>query len=113
MRISLNTELQNKLLLEISKYSPSIEETDAAEPQIDKTALQEYDDDIEKNIIQQLSNLHNPFFMKAMEDYLPPELCKNDTVDAHKFDIQDSQVKKDPIHNLYKRYLYVHKTYII
>ncbi|XP_014467544.1 PREDICTED: gamma-tubulin complex component 5 isoform X2 [Dinoponera quadriceps] len=111
MRISLNTELQNKLLSEISKYSPSVEETDAAVLQIDEISLHEYDDDVEKNVIQQLSDLHNPFFMKAMEDYMPPELCKNDTVDtfhavdaAHtRSDTRNSQMREDQIHNLYKK----------
>lgn len=107
VRISLNTELQNKLLSEISKYSPSVEETDAAALQIDKISLQEYDNDVERNVIQHLSNLHNPFFMKAMEDYMPSELCKNDTVDAHTSDTCGSRVKEDRIHNLYKKYLYI------
>ncbi|XP_032689925.1 gamma-tubulin complex component 5 isoform X2 [Odontomachus brunneus] len=103
MRISLNTELQNKLLSEISKYSPSIEETDTAALKIVEISLQEYDNDVEKNIIQQLSDLHNPFFMKAMEDYMPPEFCKNDTVDAHIFNTRNSQIQEDQMHNLYKK----------
>ncbi|KAL6267426.1 hypothetical protein P5V15_000502 [Pogonomyrmex californicus] len=101
IRISLNTELQNKLLLEISKYNPSIEETDTA-LQIDKISLQEYDADIEKNIIQQLSNSSNPFFIKAMEDYMPCELYKNDTVDAPVRNTHNSKRKQNQIHNLYK-----------
>lgn len=101
VRISLNTELQNKLLSEISKYSPSEEETDTT-PQIDEI-LQEYDTDIEKNIIQQLSSLHNPFFMKAMEDYMPCELYKNDVVDARVHNTHNSKAKQSQIHNLYIR----------
>lgn len=101
VRISLSTELQNKLLSEISKYSPSVEETDTV-LQIDKISLQEHDADIEKNIIQQLSSLHNPFLMKAMEDYMPCELYKNDTVDARAHNAHDSKAKQGQIHNLYK-----------
>lgn len=106
MRISLNIELQNKLLLEISKYSPSVEETDTA-LQIDEILLQEHDADMEKNIIQQLSTLHNPFLMKAMEDYMPSELFKNDTVDARVHNTHDSKAKQGRIHNLYKEYVFV------
>jgi len=101
VRISLNVELQNKLLSEISKYSPSVEETDTA--QINEVSLQEYDADIEKNIIQQLSTLHNPFLMKAMEDYMPCELYKNDMVDACVHNTHNSKTKPDQIHNLYKK----------
>ncbi|XP_011858715.1 PREDICTED: gamma-tubulin complex component 5 isoform X2 [Vollenhovia emeryi] len=102
IRISLNVELQNKLLSEISKYSLSVEETDTA-PQINKLLLRERDTDIEKNIIQQLSILHNPFLMKAMEDYLPCELYKNDTVDARAHSTHSSKTKQDQMYNLYKK----------
>jgi len=104
--MSLNTELQNKLLSEISKYTPLIEETDACMLQIDEILLEEHDVDVEKNIIQQLSTLHNPFFMKAMEDYMPYELYRNDTVDAHIQNIQNIQYPKmeqNQIYDLYKR----------
>jgi hypothetical protein len=103
--MSLNTELQNKLLSEISKYTPLIEETDASILQIDEI-LEEHDADVEKNIIQQLSTLHNPFFMKAMEDYMPCELYRNDTVDAHIPNIQNIQYPKmeqNQMYDLYKR----------
>ncbi|XP_012229926.1 gamma-tubulin complex component 5 isoform X2 [Linepithema humile] len=99
-KISLNNELQSKLLSEISKYSPSVEETDTSALQVDKI-LQEYDADIEKNIIQQLSTLHNPFLMKAMEDYMPCELYKSDTVDAR--NTHDSKRKQDRTYDLYKK----------
>lgn len=102
-RISLNIELQNSVLSEISKYSPPVEETDTSAMHINEVLLQEYDDDIEKNIIQQLSTMHNPFVMKAMEDYMPSELYKNDTVDARMFDIHDPQAKRSQTHNLYKK----------
>ncbi|XP_011160676.1 gamma-tubulin complex component 5 [Solenopsis invicta] len=101
IRNALNIELQNKLLSEISKYSPSVEETDIA-LQIDKISLQEHDADIEKNIIQQLSAMHNPFFIKAMEEYMPCELYKNDTVDARMHNTHNSKAKQGQIHNLYK-----------
>ncbi|XP_012522259.1 gamma-tubulin complex component 5 isoform X2 [Monomorium pharaonis] len=101
IRISLNVELQTKLLSEISKYSPPMEEIDTA-LQIDRILLQEHDADIEKNIIQQLSALHNPFFMKAMEDYMPCELYKNDTVDAPVPNTHSSKTKQNQIHHLYK-----------
>ncbi|KAL0104636.1 hypothetical protein PUN28_017403 [Cardiocondyla obscurior] len=100
IRISLNTELQNKLLSEVSKYNPSVEETDTVS-QIDEI-LPEYDADIEINIIQQLSTLHNPFFMKAMEDYLPCELYKNDMVDARVHNTRNSKIKESQIHKLYE-----------
>lgn len=103
VRISLNIELQNRLLLEISKYSPAIEETDASMLQIDKISLQEYDADIERNIIEQLSTLHNPFLMKAMEDYMPCELYKNDTVDSCTHNIRASKAKQDQLYDLYKK----------
>lgn len=44
--------------------------------------------------------------MKAMENYIPSEFCKNDTVDAHTFNTRDSQMKEDKIHYLYKKYPY-------
>lgn len=100
----MNIELQNKLLSEISKYNPSVEETDTA-LQIDRILLQEHDADIEKNIIQQLSTLHNPFLMKAMEDYMPCELYKNDTVDARVHNTHNAKAKQSQIHNLYKEYI--------
>lgn len=108
VRISLNIELQNRLLLEISKYSPAIEETDASILQIDKISLQEYDVDIERNIIEQLSTLHNPFLMKAMEDYMPCELYKNDTVDSCTHNIRAPKAKQDQIYDLYKKYTYIY-----
>lgn len=107
-RISLNIELQNRLLLEISKYSPAIEETDASTLQIDKISLQEYDADIERNIIEQLSTLHNPFLMKAMEDYMPCELYKNDTVDSYTHNSRGPKAKQDQIYDLYKKYTYIY-----
>lgn len=79
-----------------------MEETDTA-LQVDK--LQKYDVDIEKNIIQQLSTLHNPFLMKVMEDYLPCELYKNDLVDACVHNIHNSKRKLGQIYNLYKEYM--------
>lgn len=102
----MNVELQNKLLLEISKYSPSTEETDASAPRIDEILSLGYDDDddVEKNIIQQLSTLQNPFFMKATEDYMSSELYKNDTVDAHMRDTRDSRAKGGQLHDLYEKY---------
>lgn len=96
------------LLFEISKYSPSVEETDTSVLQVDKILL-EYDADIEKNVIQQLSTLHNPFFMKAMEDYMPCELYKNDTVDARTCNTHDSKRKRDHTCDLYKKYIYLSK----
>lgn len=81
-----------------------MEETDSA-LQIDRILFQEYDADIEKNIIQQLSTLHNPFLMKAMEDYMPCELYKNDTVDAHIHNTHNSKTKQGQIYNLYKKYM--------
>lgn len=106
--------MHNKLLSEISKYNPSVEETDTSALQIiirDQTTIQEYDDDIEKNIIQQLSTLHNPFLMKAMEDYMPLELYTNDTVDVPVYTNADnSTTKRSQMHNLYKKYkTYLHK----
>lgn len=109
VRISLNIELENRLLLEISKYSPAIEETDASTLQIDKISLQEYDADIERNIIEQLSTLHNPFLMKAMEDYMPCELYKNDTVDSYTHNTRVPKTKQDQIYDLYKKYTYIYK----
>lgn len=106
IKVSLNIELQNKLLLEMSKYSQSVEETDTA-LQVDER-LQKYDVDIEKNIIQQLSTLHNPFLMKVMEDYMPCELYKNDMVDTV-HNTHNSKRKLDQIHNLYKEYVNLQK----
>ncbi|EZA47650.1 Gamma-tubulin complex component [Ooceraea biroi] len=102
-RISLNTEFQDKLLSEISKYSPPSEEIDASTLQTDEILLQEYDADMEKNIVQQLSTSHNPFFMKAMEDYLPCELYKSDTVDAHTQNTRQPKAKQKQMYHLYKR----------
>lgn len=112
-RISLNIELQNRLLSEISKYSPAIEETDTSVLQIDKISLQEYDAKIERNIIEQLSILNNPFFMKAMEDYMPCELYKNDTVDAYIHNTYSPKANQDQINDLYEKYIYMHiKSYL-
>lgn len=72
--------------------------------EIDEILLQGHDADMEKNIVQQLSALHNPFFMKAMEDYMPCELYRNDTVDAHiQKSTRNSETKQNKMYNLYKR----------
>lgn len=69
--------------------------------------MQEYDADIERNIIEQLSTLHNPFLMKVMEDYMPCELYKNDTVDSYTHNSRAPKAKQDQIHDLYKKYTYI------
>lgn len=105
--MSLNTELQNKLLSEISKYSQSIEETDTSQMhhmEIDAILLQEYDAYVEKNVIQQLSNLHNPFLIKAMENYMPSKLYVDDTVDAHISNIRNCKTKENQLNNLHEKY---------
>lgn len=94
---------------EITKYNLSVEETDASALQVviqDRVTIQEYDDDIEKNIIQQLSTLHNPFLMKAMEDYMPLELYTNDAVDAALVynNANNCTTKRNQIDDLYKKY---------
>ncbi|XP_011140681.1 gamma-tubulin complex component 5 isoform X2 [Harpegnathos saltator] len=99
-RISLNSKFQFMLLWEISYYCPSIKEIDTTELQMDEVS-QEYEFELEINIVGQLSNLHNPFFMKAMENYMPYLLCKNDIVGD--LDTRDSQIEEEQIHNLYKK----------
>lgn len=43
--------------------------------------------------------------MKAMEDYMPCELYKNDTVDARACNTRDSKRKQDHTYDLYKKYI--------
>nr|XP_050845140.1 gamma-tubulin complex component 5 isoform X1 [Vespula vulgaris] len=85
-RISLKDEFYTSLLSEICKYTTQSEELiDVSPSEVDGISfISEYDEDLEKNIIQQLSAVNNPFLMKAFKDYIPPALYGQDMVDGNK-----------------------------
>lgn len=105
MKKSLVDEFYTKLEVEISKYSidKQKEEESVSSFQEKEVIKDEYDEDMEKNIIKQLSEFNNPFLLKALEDYLPPELLKRDNVD----DVGISEIQHIQIEtNIFKRYFY-------
>ena len=61
--------------------------------------------------MKQLSEFNNPFLLKALEDYLPPELLKKDNVD----DVGVSEIQNIQIEtNIFKRYFYyILQTYFL
>lgn len=70
---------------------------------MDEVANEEYDEDVESNIIQQLTEFNNPFLLKALEGHIPPELVKKDITDSYYSDVQNTQTGS---RNLFERYLY-------
>ncbi|XP_014606762.1 PREDICTED: gamma-tubulin complex component 5 [Polistes canadensis] len=85
-RISLKDEFYTLLLSEICKYTTQLKEPiDISPSEVDGIAsISECDEDLEKNIMQQLSAVNNPFLMKAFKDYLPSALYEQDVVDSRK-----------------------------
>ncbi|CAK9832549.1 Gamma-tubulin complex component 5 [Anthophora retusa] len=95
---SLVDEFYIKLQAEISKYNMCDLDAKVSSPHTNKVIENDYDENIEKNIIQQLTEFNNPFLLKALEDYLPPELLKKNNTDV-------SQIKNTGIitNNIFKR----------
>ncbi|XP_076247277.1 gamma-tubulin complex component 5 isoform X2 [Calliopsis andreniformis] len=98
-RKSLVDEFYYKLQMEVSKYSTH--ELQEEEPLFEESEVmdEEYDEDVEKNIIQQLTEFNNPFLLKALEGHIPPKLLKKDTSD---FCSTTQNVQEEP-HNLFER----------
>lgn len=102
LKRSLVDEFYAKLEVEISKYSTDEqkEEKKVSSSQKKEVTKNEYDEDMEKNIIKQLSEFNNPFLLKALEEYLPSELLKkSDTDDAEVPQIQNIKMEI----NIFKR----------
>ncbi|XP_050477296.1 gamma-tubulin complex component 5 isoform X4 [Bombus huntii] len=102
LKRSLVDEFYAKLEVEISKYSADEqkEEKKVSSSQKKEVTKNEYDEDMEKNIIKQLSEFNNPFLLKALEEYLPSELLKkSDTDDAEVPQIQNIKMET----NIFKR----------
>ncbi|KAK1132289.1 hypothetical protein K0M31_016408 [Melipona bicolor] len=103
LKKSLVDEFYTKLEVEISKYSinkQKEEESVSSFQEEEEVIKNEYDEDMEKNIIKQLSEFNNPFLLKALEDYLPSELLKRDNVDGVGIsEIQNIQIET----NIFKR----------
>ncbi|XP_076753006.1 gamma-tubulin complex component 5 isoform X1 [Xylocopa sonorina] len=79
---SLVNEFYIKLEMEISKYSTCEKEEEEIPLSQNETMPKNHcDEDMEKNIIQQLTTFNNPFLLKAFEDYLPSELLKKNNAD--------------------------------
>ncbi|CAL7943536.1 unnamed protein product [Xylocopa violacea] len=94
-RRSLVNEFYVKLETEISKYSTceKEEEEKISLSQNEKVPKNHCDEDVEKNIIQQLTAFNNPFLLKAFEDYLPSELLKKNNAN----DVGVSKIKMTKI----------------
>ncbi|KZC05180.1 Gamma-tubulin complex component 5 [Dufourea novaeangliae] len=98
IKMPLNDEFYCKLKIEIAKYS--MHELKEGSCQENAETSDKYDDDVERAIIQQLTEFNNPFLLKALEDYIPPELLKTDVTD-----VCCSKVKRTEIcsNNLFER----------
>lgn len=94
---------------EICKYTTQSEELiDVSPSEVDGISfISEYDEDLEKNIIQQLSAVNNPFLMKSFKDYIPPALYGQDIVDGSKCISANSCNKRR--NKLFNRYFYIIK----
>ncbi|XP_076685687.1 gamma-tubulin complex component 5 isoform X2 [Andrena cerasifolii] len=81
-RKSLVDEFYCKLEMEVFKYSACEVKEESPSSETNETASEEYDEDVDRNIIQQLTEFNNPFLLKALEGYIPSELLKKDTADT-------------------------------
>ncbi|KAG7205799.1 hypothetical protein KM043_007744 [Ampulex compressa] len=92
-------EFHSEFQSEISKYDvTSDERTHSVESPIDETPINEYSAEFEKNIVQQLSDLNNPFLMKAFEDYIPSVLYKQNDMDTKLLDNHSIEVSRYNLH---------------
>lgn len=104
LKKSLVDEFYRKLELEIVKYSAcQDEEGEVSSSLQDDVTENEYDENIDRTIIQQLTEFNNPFLLKAFEEYLPPELLKRSN--ANPGDVTVENTKTD-ISNIFERYFY-------
>lgn len=88
--------------MEVFKYSAcEVEESPSSET--NETASEEYDEDVDRNIIQQLTEFNNPFLLKALEGYIPSELLKKDTADTT--NSRSVESIKTRANNLFDRYI--------
>ncbi|XP_076183566.1 gamma-tubulin complex component 5 isoform X2 [Ptiloglossa arizonensis] len=78
---SLVDEFYIKLEVEISKYGTCELQTKSPMFQ-ENTVMDDENEDVEKNIIQELTEFNNPFLLKAFEGYIPPQLLKKDITDV-------------------------------
>ncbi|XP_026670394.1 gamma-tubulin complex component 5 isoform X2 [Ceratina calcarata] len=96
---SLVDDFYANLETEISKHSAH--EQEEISFQHEEVTENLYDEDMEKNIIQRLTAFSNPFFLKAFEDYLPPELLKGSNTDNA--DVSKIQNTKLGANDIFKR----------
>lgn len=98
---SLVEEFYTKLDVEISKYSKCKPHKQISSINEDKVKEDKHNEDIDKNIIQQLTEFNNPFLLKALEDYLPSELLDKSTTVTFISKFQNNEIKSN---NIFKRY---------
>nr|XP_034190148.1 gamma-tubulin complex component 5 isoform X2 [Osmia lignaria] len=97
---SLVEEFYTKLDVEISKYSKCKPHKEIPSINEDEVKEDKHNEDIDKNIIQQLTEFNNPFLLKALEDYLPSELLNKSSTDTFIAKCQSNKVKSN---NIFKR----------
>ncbi|XP_066584961.1 gamma-tubulin complex component 5-like [Prorops nasuta] len=95
--ISLNSEFNKSLKTELLKYSFT-----QLEDQIDSISIKtsgqfakENDVTLERNIVEQLLILDNPFLTKALERYIPIDLQRKDTVDSDNTNTNNPHADED------------------
>ncbi|XP_078039159.1 gamma-tubulin complex component 5 [Augochlora pura] len=82
IKMSLTDEFYTKLKMEIRKYSThELQEEENLLPQENVEAIDKCDEDVERAIIQQLTEFNNVFLLKALEGYIPSELLQNTATD--------------------------------
>ncbi|XP_076640247.1 gamma-tubulin complex component 5 isoform X1 [Colletes latitarsis] len=100
IRRPLVDEFYTKLEMEISKYSTCELQEESPIFQENEVMDDNNDEDVEKNIIEKLTEFNNPFLLKALEGYISPQLLKQDTVDAC---CSNVKITKVDINNLFER----------
>ncbi|XP_031830564.1 gamma-tubulin complex component 5 isoform X2 [Nomia melanderi] len=82
-KMSLVNEFYSKLKLEISKFNMHESQKENSSHQENIETSDKEDEDVERTIIQQLTEFNNLFFLKALEDYIPSELLQNSETDVY------------------------------
>ncbi|XP_053979721.1 gamma-tubulin complex component 5 isoform X1 [Hylaeus volcanicus] len=100
LRSSLMDEFYAKLEIELSKYGTGELQEELPIFQENEIIDDKNDEDVEKNIVQELSEFNNPFLLKALEGYIPPQLLGKDISDACCSVVKSTKVNSN---NLFKR----------
>ncbi|XP_076397940.1 gamma-tubulin complex component 5 isoform X2 [Megachile rotundata] len=90
-KTSLIEEFYTKLDGEISKYNKREIQTEVSSTD-DEITEDKHNEDIDRNIIQQLTEFNNPFLLKALESYLPSELLNKSTTSTFISKCQNDKV---------------------